>query len=475
MRDVFILLICLCSLTSLSAQQDMGFDEALSAMLENNSSVKAQQYGVDAAYNELRATRGLYLPKIDLIGGYTLLQRDVDVELGGAKGVVSESLNGFINKGVSSGLITSELAQLLAEGLSPLTSVDWRYTLQRRSFGMIGATLTMPIYMGGSINIANRVAKLTLDMAMYSLDAVENMLVTSLVERYYGVIVARHVADVRQEVVRVMMQHLSDATAMEEEGVIAHSEVVYVQYKLAEAERDMQEAKNRVKVAESALNALVGQSINPVGRIFLYKQIYSIDYYRDMADILNPILCETKLGKQLSDEGVKLARAALLPEVVAMGAASLYSYQLSDIVPRWSVGIGVRIPLFDGLGKEHRYKAARSEAESVKYEVENARSDIMLLVDKEYYTLQNRLFNIAANERAMALAESYYHSASEGFREGVTSSTELMDACVEVAAAKVKYLNSAYEYCLSLARLLEASGLSGTLINYVAQGEKVFI
>lgn len=472
-----VILFFIIGITPAVAQQNMSFSEAMNVMFENNSMVKSEQYNVDMAYNELRATRGLALPKIDLIGGYTLMQSDIDMDLGGSKGVITESLKDAINQGVTNGIISSDLASLLTQGLSPITSMDWRYTLQKRSFGVVGATLTLPIYMGGRINIANRAARIALSVASYSLDATKSMLLTELVERYYGVVVARSACAVRQDVVDAIKRHLVDAEAMEEEGIVAHSVVVYAQYKLAEAERDLHDAINKVKVAEAALNTTVGieQSINPIDRIFICNNIHNIDYYTDMAIALNPILCELRHGKQLSEEGVKLARAAMLPEIVAMGAGAIYSYQLSNMIPRWSIGVGVRIPLFDGLGKEYRYIASKSGVKSVKEDVENAQSNIILLVEKEYYNLENTISNISATRRAIDFAESYYNSALEGFREGVVSSADLMDACTELAATKVEYLNAAYENTLTLARLLEASGLSDTFIQYVEQGTNIDI
>ena len=472
-----VILFFIIGITPAVAQQNMSFSKAMNVMFENNSMVKSEQYNVDMAYNELRATRGLALPKIDLIGGYTLMQSDIDMDLGGSKGVITESLKDAINQGVTNGIISSDLASLLTQGLSPITSMDWRYTLQKRSFGVVGATLTLPIYMGGRINIANRAARIALSAASYSLDATKSILLTELVERYYGVVVARSACAVRQDVVDAIKRHLVDAEAMEEEGIVAHSVVVYAQYKLAEAERDLHDAINKVKVAEAALNTTVGieQSINPIDRIFICNNIHNIDYYTDMAIALNPILCELRHGKQLSEEGVKLARAAMLPEIAAMGAGAIYSYQLSNMIPRWSIGVGVRIPLFDGLGKEYRYIASKSGVKSVKEEVENAQSNIILLVEKEYYNLENTMSNISATRRAIDFAESYYNSALEGFREGVVSSADLMDACTELAATKVEYLNAAYENTLTLARLLEASGLSDTFIQYVEQGTNIDI
>ena len=101
---------------------------------------------------------------------------------------------------------------------------------------------------------------------------------------------------------------------------------------------------------------------------------------------------------------------------------------------------------------------------------EKVKEDILLLVDKEYYALQNAMLDIDSSKRSIALAESYYTTALEGFKEGVTPSSELMDARIALAASEVEYLDAVYNYVLSLARLLEVSGLSGDFVNYISRG-----
>ena len=164
-----------------------------------------------------------------------------------------------------------------------------------------------------------------------------------------------------------------------------------------------------------------------------------------------------------------------MPEIVAMGGASLYSYNLTNILPRWAVGVGVSMPIFGGLTKQEQYRASKSVERSIQDLAEKVKEDILLLVDKEYYALQNTLLNIDSSKRSIALAESYYTTALEGFREGVTPSSELMDARIALAASEVGYLDAVYNYILSLARLLEVSGLSGDFINYISNGVEVDI
>jgi outer membrane protein TolC len=159
-----------------------------------------------------------------------------------------------------------------------------------------------------------------------------------------------------------------------------------------------------------------------------------------------------------------------MPQVVAMGGASIYSYNLSNMIPKWAVGVGVSMPLFGGLSKQEQYRASKSVERSMEGMAEKAREDILLLVDREYYTLQNALLNISSSERSIAFAESYYTTSLEGFREGVTPSSDLMDARIAVAASKVEYLNAVYNYVLSLAKLLEVSGLSEEFIECISSG-----
>lgn len=460
-----------------TAQQRLSFSDALSMMMENNKAISSATYGVDAAYRECRATQGLRMPQIDLVGCYTLMQHDIDIDLGGSKGVVSEALDGFIKGGVANGVIPSTVASLFTDALAPLMGANWCYTLQNRHFGFMGTTLTIPIYLGGRIGIMNRVAKLNVESAEIDLNGIIDSLITELVKQYYGVVLAREVVAVKRAVIQGVEQHLSEAEAMEMEGVVAHSVVLYLQYKLSEAERDYNDALSELNIAERALQSTIqsDNKIESLENMFINYDIDTLDFYRDSALSLNTIIDKTENAKQLSSEGVNLARSAFMPEVVAMGGASIYPYNLSNMIPRWAVGVGLSMPLFGGLTKQEEYKASQSIERSVSQMAAKAREEILLLVDKEYYTLQSALLHIASSERSITLAESYYTTALEGFREGITPSSELMDARIALAASKVEFLNSLYNYIVSLARLLEVSGLSNNFINYASNGAEVDI
>lgn len=469
MRLLYIIvMMTLCG--GIAAQQPLSFDDAFMLVLDNNKLIRSKRSDVTTAYYERQAARGLYYPKVELAGAYMLTDKDIAIDLSGKRGAIESGANALINQGIAGGLFTPAVGEMLRSLLAPLHNINLNYTLQKRSFGVLAAKITMPIYAGGRIRAANRAAALRLSMAEYQLDAAESRLHTTLVERYYGVVLLRSAVDVRRAVVEAVKRDLDDARAMEAEGIIAHSEVLSIEYRLSEVERDLAREEHSLSLTMRALCSMLGvdEEVFPIDNMFVCNNILSIDFYRDSANRLNSTLCGAELNIDLAKEGVVAARAELLPTVGIIGGASIYDYQLSNILPRWVVGAEASITLFDGLAKERNLRAAKSRVDGAIQAVESGRDDILLLVDNEYYNTCNALSDVRASQSAILAAESYYQSALDGFHAGVVSAAELLDAEVARAASKMSLLKAMYDYATSLARLLEAAGISHTFSEYRA-------
>lgn len=477
MRHILLTLFLPFACYAATAQMELSLSDAIELMYENNSSLKAAAQNIGATEYERRAVRGLRFPSVDITANYTLLQRDINIDLGGAKGIISQSANNLINNGLSSGILTPDLAKLITDGISPITSIPWSYPLQKRSLGVVAANLTLPIYAGGRIKAANDAADIELRISEYEYLALKNSLLSELVKRYYGVVIQQEVVKVRGEVHSAIRQHLYDIEAMEEEGIVAHSAVLFVRYKLAEAERDFESAQMNLTIAERALQTILSIDIpiKTTEKMFIGNNMYNAHYYISNANHMNPIISIANLEKRLAEVGSKVSRADFLPEVAIIGSGVIGSHQLSDMIPRWAVGIGVNLRLFDGLSSQNRYYSSRLMEQAANNAVESTRDNIRLLVEKEYYTLIDSHSAIISSQSLIEYAESYLTTAIEGFREGITTSSDLIDAQVELAAAKLRYADAAYNYCIALAKLLEATGMSYEFINIAQSGSPIEI
>ncbi|WP_418991403.1 TolC family protein [Alistipes sp.] len=455
-----------------SAQQTkrtLSLDEAIAVTLTENPAMKAAAYEERAAMQQRRAAIGLRMPQINVTGAYAYLGKDIGFDFNEMKGPAKE----IAGQVLGSGLVPPELIPSIQGLLNPLMNADWFLKVQDRSLGFVGGEVTLPIWMGGKINAANRAAKINERTAAAEGDQTRNALVSELVERYFGLSLAMQVVEVRRQVVEGVRKHLQDAIALEQNGMLAQSELYYVRFKMAEAERELADAQLKMQTVSSALSNTLGQPNDclPVTAMFLLERIEDLAYWQQLAAARNPLLNQVSLKRQLAEEGVRVQRADFLPQVAAMGGGSFYNYQVAGLVPRWAVGVGVNIKIFDGLNREYKYSAAKQTARRVGELQNKAGRDIAVLVEQLYNQLLNYRNQMVSIDASLAFAEEYLRMKNAAFLEGMSSSTDLIDAELNLAKVRAERLEAAYNYDLGLARLLEAAGISDEFPAYARRAD----
>ena len=468
MKKVTLVMLALTAVMQLPAQEQgrtLSLEEALEMTLSDNPAIRAAEFNRRAAQQERRAAIGLRMPQIGITGSYAYLGKDIEIDLNNMKAPV-QNLAGQI---LQSGMIPSDYIPSISQMLSGAMAASWALPLQDRSLGFVGGDVTVPLWMGGKINAANRAARINEQTARSQGIQQRNALVSELVERYYGLALARQVVVVRQQVVDGVRKHLEDAAALEAQGLISRSEKLYVEFKMSEAERDLQNAQSQVETIAAALNSTIGQTddYQPVTAMFILERIEPLDHFRTLAAERNPLLDQVDQKRRLAYEGVRAQRSSFLPQVVAMGGMSFYDYQVSKVLPRWAVGVGVNFKLFDGLNREYKYSAAKQTVRRVEALQDKAGNDISVLVEKLYNQMENYRTQMASIEASLAFAEEYLKTKNAAFLEGMSSSTDLIDAELNLAKVKTERIEAAYRYDVSLAQLLEAAGISDEFTAYM--------
>jgi len=442
----------------------LSLDEAIAATLADNPSVKAADYEERAARQQRRAAIGLRMPRIDVTGAYAYMAKDIGFDFNDMKAPVK----GAAEQILGSGLVPPQYIPSIQQLIDPMMGADWFLKVQDRSLGFVGGQVTMPIWMGGKINAANRAARLQENTAVAQGEQTRHALISQLVERYFGLALAMQVAEVRQQVVDGVRKHLEDAVALERNGMIAQSERLYVEFKMAEAERELANARLQMQTVASALQNTLNRSgeLLPVTAMFIVDRIEDVSYYQDLAKTRNPLLNQVTLTRRLAQEGLRAQRSDFLPQVVAMGGGSFYNYQVAGLVPRWAVGVGVNFKIFDGLNREYKYSAAKQTVRRVE-ELENkAGNDIAVSIEQLYNQLQNCRNQMTSIDASLAFAEEYLRMKNAAFLEGMASSSDLIDAELNLAGVRTERLQAAYNYDKLLAQLLEAAGVSEEFASY---------
>lgn len=463
-----ILLIITMSLFVLSASAQYGFekplslDEAINMTLMDNPKISTDKHQLRAAEQERKAAIGLRFPQIGVSGGYVRMNDDIGVDLNhlrdGVKGQVDDIMKLLDGAGLPFPLPDP----------SPIFQSNWGMRVLQKDFATVAGTVSMPIYMGGKINAANRAAKINERTARVESSQTVNELISELIERYYGLALANSVVKIRHQVLGATERHLHDAIKLEENGVIARSERLYMEVKVAEAERELLAAQMNAETIMTALQNTLNndEKVVPISNMFVLSKIEPKGYYKSAAVDNNPLLKQVDLKRQLAKEDVVLKRSEFLPKLVAAGTYNIYNYHLSHVMPDWMFGAGISINLFNGLNKEFKLSAAKNTVRQVESIQHTANKDILVLVDKLYTELQNYADRVPSINKSLEFAEEYLRVKSAAFREGAATAVDVIDAELNLASTRIEKLETAYRYDLMLAKLLETAGMSEEFVTY---------
>lgn len=435
--------------------------EAIEMSYRQNPVMEAQRLAREAAVDRRKSAWGLRMPQLGVTAVYTYMSEDIKAfDLNGEKNAALEHL----------GQLPLPFP-IPPEIVQAVKGLDLSLTLQKQQFAVVGATAALPLYTGGKINAAVNAAKINIEKSDQEALKVQTDLFAEVVERYYGLSLAHHVLRVREEITAGMRKHLDDAIKLEANGMIASTEKLYAEMFLAKAEGEQTAASLQIGTVNRALGASLNRTADylPVTALFIVDELRPLSHYRQMVKRNSPILRQVELTRRLAQEGVRAARASFLPEVAALGAINAWDWQLTDLAPRWMVGAGVKLRIFDGLSSEYKHAAAKKEVRQVEMMQVKAENDLMALTEKLYNQLKSSSAEVHALGASVAFAESYLNAKIKAFSEGMAPSSDVVDARLNLAKARVERLAAAYTFDVTLAQLLALAGETETLGSYMHQ------
>jgi len=455
----------------------LSFDQALELTYQNSHVLKQVNYLQKQKDQERVAARGLYFPTIGVTASAVIMSDPITLDLNPVKDAITplyKTLGSYGKFGDVPGLpddvATQVIRQKLSAGLGEIQNQDWNQVIQKQQFAVVAATLQWPVFTGGKILIANKSAEIQKQDVKDVSRQKEGELMSELVERYYGLCLASSVVKVRTEVYAGLRQHLEDAGKLEEQGIISKADLLQAKVYHAQANRELSRAIQNSGIVNQALTNTMAiddsSQIEPVSGLFYLDSIEPESYFTSLSATRNPLLSQIDTKKLLSVQKFKAERSEFFPSIALQGSYDIVNKDLSTYIPDWEVGIGLKWTIFDGVARLGKVKAASMQTKQVEEYGVKAQSDIATMINKLYHELDMYREQLAELETARQYAEEYLRARDKEFHEDMTNSTQVIDARLALAQVRTERLQAMYNYDLTLARLLEYSGIPGDFPAY---------
>lgn len=448
-----VLFLALVPVVLLKAEE-LSFEDAWQRVQLNNDGLAAQRANVDRSKLLQEAAQSLYLPQIELTGTYTQLDDPVQLDA----------------------LDLNPLAALrgtpLGEGIVEAVGGEEAFTtdLTDDSFGRVALTALWPVYTGGRITAAQDVSAAQSRVAESLLDTRTRLAFEVLVEAYFGVVLARQNLATRNEVLEGLAQHLQNAMELEEQGQIAKVERLSVAAAHDRAGVGVTRAQQELEIAEISLRQILHSQVqvNPIDPLFTNIGLPADSEFMRAALDSSPALKALQAQDAEAAALLKAERGRYHPEVFLFADYEVYQDDsiALELVPEWQVGIGVNIALLDRLGRNKSIVATQKGRDVISRFEDETRRELQVATQVLHRQAYLALAEFSGLGSSLALAEENLHLRTEAFSQGLSTSVEVVDAQLAIAAVQTEMSAAAFHYVVSLARLLALSGQTQEFARY---------
>lgn len=414
--------------------------------LGNNKNLRRGAEELRAAGYQKKEAFAAYLPSIDFAGGYMYNQKELsmfdsdqllpvktfNIEKQGYEfNVVKNPMTGEPIK-VGGQFVPEQVAYLPKEALT--------YDIHNVFFGAV--TLTQPIFMGGKIVAMNKITGYAEELAKSRLDYSVTDVIYAVDAAYWQVVSLKAKQQLAESYVNLLDTLSHNVSLMIKEGVATRSDQLTVDVKLNSARVDLTKVNNGLVLSRMALAQVCGLPLDT--RFSLADEdaprittpaVIADDTPIDMQEVYSRRndLRQLELGVKIYEQKAKVLRSEMMPNLALVGAYSfsnpnLYNGFKNKFNGQFSVGAMLTIPIWHWGGNYNKYRAAKAQTNAMRMELDNAKEMIDLQVRQATYKADEALKTRRMTEVNLAKADENLRCADLGFRDGVMTVDNVMEA-----------------------------------------------
>jgi outer membrane protein len=331
--------------------------------------------------------------------------------------------------------------------------------------------LTQPLFRAGNF-IANRQADFIVASAEAQFDLARQDLIVRVVQAYFAVNVAQDAIAAADAQVAALQQQLAQVTQGVKFGTKATTDVDDTNTRLASARAQRVSAQNDFEDARADLQKIVGALYPTLASLRLEAALprptpMDVQEWIDQSRQSNPAVRANVAALEAARLEVDRAQAEHLPtfDLVANSVRSNQSHNLTTPVDysthaaQHQIGVQISVPLFAGGAVVAKVAQARGGLDKADADLETARRSAASDAQRAFAGVLNGMAQADALEVAVASGTNAVKGNEAGFRVGVRTNVDVLNAQQQLFAARRDLSKARYDVLLQGIKLKAAAGI----------------
>ncbi|MDP4209719.1 MAG: TolC family protein [Bacteroidota bacterium] len=297
-----------------------------------------------------------------------------------------------------------------------------------------------------------------------NIELVKQKLTSGTIGTFYSLVYLQEAIKIKDIQLKNLREHLAFLEKKQALGTAISYELLVTKVKISNIENQKVDLLTMKKVQLSVLNTLMGSNNS------------NITVKRDFS-LITPALPEDSLVNYAFNHRIEMSIAKEKENVASLqyqtinkqdnasvnvfasaGGKNGYVPELNVVKANYIIGLGVKVPIFDGNRKKNNLAQAQSTINNTGYETELTRRNITNeVVESEANVLSSKQ-KIGQFELQVSQAEQAFTLAKTSYQSGAITNLDLLDAETSVSESRLQLLKTKVDYMVSISKLKIALG-----------------
>ncbi len=335
-----------------------------------------------------------------------------------------------------------------------------------------GLTLKQPIWQGGKVLAAIKIARTYRKYTEEAVHEVEAEVVFNVRQSFLDVILARDVVNVYRDALAAAELNLEIVSKMHAQGVVSEYEKLRAEVEVANLRPQLLQAQNRADLALHALrNFLSLETSDEIELQYSFDstnvgQVLSLPHITELAIANRSVLRQQDHLKEITRRAVGIAKAENSPKFDFVSQYG-WRYQADDFgldgenwSPNWTASISMSFPIFNGFSTKASVRKAKVDRQQAEMSYEKMREQVELQVRDAFLRYGEANERLQSQRKTIEQAEEGLRISRIRYQNGIGTQLEILSSESALTLARSNFVQATHDAALAVYRLLRVSGMT---------------
>jgi outer membrane protein len=275
----------------------------------------------------------------------------------------------------------------------------------------------------------------------YEVEVYKRELVQDIKTAYYNQVAAEEAVKIYESALSLVDKNVEVNESLLRNGKSLPANLLRSKSEAERVKAELNSARNKVSNSQKYFNFLLNRDLDTEIHIEFSPENFPV-----MIDTLSlevngrEELNMLKTVREINESSLRMSRLSRLPKVNAFMdlGTQAQSWRYNDQSRYYLVGVQLSLPIFQGFRNDLTIRHNKLEIQKSQQNLANTEKKLELAVSSARNDLHTTVQNYYAAQEQLKSAKSYFHLVEKGYKEGVNTLIEFLDARNQLTSSQLQ-------------------------------------